>query len=184
MPDLPIRVLNYSSLIARLHAELHRDKPDVDFIVDGKLMGKQRHRNFGFMNKNKKIQTSQYTPKETINYEQKVALSFKEKCNPLKENTALFIEIVIHHQHLKEIEKRKNYEEVRHTARSILREYNFSSQEYHMAEQYLHSCISSGDVALNTVDDYRKCLNEFERKLEIMHTKHYQGVSIEQTRSI
>ncbi len=95
MPDLPIRVLYYSSLIARLHAELHRDKPDVAFVVDGKLMGKQRPRVVS-----RGSFTSSYTPKETVNYEKHVKGCFQEKCEPLKENTALFIEIIIHHEYV------------------------------------------------------------------------------------
>ncbi len=78
-----------------------------------------------------------------------------------------------------EIEKRKNYEEVRFTVNKILREYNFSPQEYQIAEQYLHSCIDSGEVVLNTVEDYRKCLDEFKKKLEERYKNYCKGVSNE-----
>ena len=100
---------NYSSMVGRLHAELHRDKPDVSFSVDGKLMGKQRPRSFSIGK-----QTRMYTPKETVSYEKHVANCFKEKCSPLKENTALFIEIVIHHEYVGKVkvkrEKMENLE--------------------------------------------------------------------------
>ena len=94
MPDLPI-TKDYKGVTKKLSSVLHQSMPVQSMIVvDGKLLGKQRPKHF-----TRGTFSGTYTPKKTVDYERHVANCFKEFCEPMPENKAIFIEVIIYHEY-------------------------------------------------------------------------------------